>query len=91
MDETNSNPLDAWLGARVGNAIDVWVDRTLNRPQFTNDPSQAYGVDGNGNLYQLGQTNGQIVAQVNTGRPVNSGMNSLLIIGLIALVVMGAK
>lgn len=93
MDETNGSIFeDAWIKARVGNAIDVLVDRTLNRPQYTNDPAQAYGVDANGNLYMLGQRNGQVVATVNNGAPSGSnGLMAWLILGAIALVVLESK
>lgn len=85
MDETNN----AWLSARLGNAIDAWVDRTINRPQLGYDPAQAYGMDSNGNLYQLGQTNGQVIAQVNNGKA--GGNNMLLLVLLVGVVVMVAK
>lgn len=83
MDETTDN---AWLSARLGNAIDAWVDRTLNRPQLGYDPAQAYGMDSNGNLYQLGQTNSQVIAQVNTTKA--AGNNSLLLIVLVVGAIM---
>jgi hypothetical protein len=74
----------SWFLARAGNAIDAIVDRQIRQPQYLNDAGQQYGVDGNGNIYQLGQTNGQIVAQVN--RPA-SQISPLLIIGAIVLLV----
>ncbi|MTV36278.1 hypothetical protein [Duganella radicis] len=86
MDETADN---AWLNARLGNAIDVWVDRTLNRPQLGYDPAQAYGMDANGNLYQLGQTNSQVVAQVNSTKGGNN--NLLLLVLIVGAIVMVAK
>jgi hypothetical protein len=89
MDDTTTQ--DAWLSARVGNAIDVLVDRVLARPQLGSDPSQAYGVDGNGNIYQLGQVNGQVVAQVNNGKPATANSNLLLIALVVGVVFMVAK
>lgn len=94
MDETNDNGgqvsyTDAWLSARVGNAIDALVDRTLARPQMGSDAAQAYGVDQNGNLYSLGQRNAQVVAQVQTrtaGQTV-SPLMLMLIIGAVVLLV----
>lgn len=74
----------SWFLARAGNAIDAIVDRQIRQPQYLNDAGQQWGVDGNGNIYQLGQTNGQIVAQVN--RPAQQ-ISPLLIIGAIVLLV----
>jgi hypothetical protein len=53
------------------------------------DPAQAYGVDQNGRVYTLGQTNSQVVAQVNTGAPVG-GFGKLMPWLLVALVVYAA-
>lgn len=78
----------SWFLARAGNAIDAIVDRQIRQPQYLNDAGQQWGVDGNGNIYQLGQTNGQIVAQVN--KPAHQ-ISPLLIIGAILLVVMLEK
>lgn len=75
----------SWFLARAGNAIDAIVDRQIRQPQYLNDAGQQYGVDGNGRIYQLGQTNGQIVAQVN--RPATT-ISPVLIIGAILLLVM---
>ena len=86
MDETQ----DAWLSARLGNAIDAWVDRTLARPQIGSDPSQAYGIDANGNIYQLGQTNMQIAAQVNSTKAANSN-SMLMLVMVVGLIIMAAK
>ena len=66
MDEPmgNSGGWDAWAQAITGNAINAAVDRVMHRPQYMSDPSIQYGMDANGNLYQLGQPNGQVTAQV---------------------------
>lgn len=88
MDETSNGggvQMDAWVAARLGNAIDAMTDRTRNQPQMWSDPAQAYGVDQNGRIYTLGQTNGQVSAQVNTGAP--AGGNKLLPWLIIAAVV----
>jgi hypothetical protein len=80
----------SWFLARAGNAIDVLVDRAIRQPQYLNDVGRQYGVDDNGNLYQLGQTNGQIIAQVNKGSQTISP--TMLIIGAVLLVVLlGSK
>lgn len=65
MDETSYNDtgMTAWESARLGNAIDSLVDRVVNRPQMVADASQAYGVDAQGRIYQLGQVNGQMNPQ----------------------------
>jgi hypothetical protein len=93
MDQTdNGYSSDAWLSARLGNAIDVIVDRTLSRPQLGSDPSQAYGIDANGNVYQLGQMNGQVRATVT---PTNGGgltiSPTLILIGIAAFMLLGSK
>lgn len=91
MDDTQTPGFnDAWLSARIGNAIDVLTDRALNRPQLGSDPSQAYGVDANGNLYQLGQVNGQIKAQVATGNAVTISP-TLILLAIVGFVLMGSK
>lgn len=77
MGETSD--LGAWTLSKLGNVIDAYVDRTINRPQVVHDSSAAYGVDSNGNLYNLGQTN-------NGRSTVSVGMNPLTL-ALIAVVV----
>jgi hypothetical protein len=92
MDETQTGGLDAWVMARVGNALDAGIDRVINRPQFVSDPSQAYGVDQNGNIYQLGKSNGQITASVQTntaGGVAFNPMMMLLVIGVLYAVSAG--
>jgi hypothetical protein len=80
----------SWFLARAGNAIDAIVDRQIRQPQYLTDTSQQYGVDDTGHIYQLGQTNGQIVAQVNNKG--GQSISPLLLIGLVVLVVaMGSK
>lgn len=80
----------SWFLARAGNAIDAIVDRQIREPQYLNDAGQQYGVDDRGNVYQLGQMNGQVVAQINKGG--TQSISPVLIIGLLALVlVMGNK
>lgn len=94
MDETTDTGLgDAWLSARLGNAIDAGVDRVLNRPQFAGDPAQAYGVDQNGNLYTLGKTNSQIAAQVTTQTAAGGGftISPLLVLVVLAVLAIEAK
>lgn len=94
MDEQNQQGSpDAWFLARLGNAVDAWVDREVRGPQRYYDPSQAYGMDGNGNIYTLGQTNGQISATVTPTRGDAFGglLPWLLIGGVILLVTSGSK
>lgn len=45
---------DAWTMARLGNAIDSYVDRQLNSPQMMTGQT-GYGIDQYGALYPLGQ------------------------------------
>lgn len=54
MDDT-TNDTGTWALARLGYAIDAYVDRQLNNPQIITDHSAAYGMDSNGNLYKVGQ------------------------------------
>lgn len=74
----------SWFLARAGNAIDAIVDRQIRQPQYLNDAGQQYGVDSNGRIYQLGQTNGQIVAQVQTNK---QSISPILIIAAVVLIV----
>jgi hypothetical protein len=69
MDETQSNGWDAWGQAVLGNAINVAVDRYAYGPQSLGDSGQAYGVDQNGRMYTLGQTNGQLAGTIQTRAP----------------------
>jgi hypothetical protein len=89
MDETQSTYSgDAWMQARLGNAVDALVDRVLMKPQYISDPGQAYGVDQAGNIYQLGQTNGQLAATIQTrapGMPSNSMLLLLVVVGAVLL------
>lgn len=87
MDEQNAFN-SAWFAARLGNAIDVSVDRVIAKPQMVYDAGQAYGVDENGNLYQLGQRNGQFVQSVGVGL---GSSQILLLVGLLAVVLMAGK
>lgn len=92
MDQTSqSSGLDAWVMARLGTAIDVGLDRVLNRQPTLVDAGQAYGVDQNGNIYQLGQTNSQISATIQTASAPKSNMGMLLVVGLVVLLVMESK
>jgi hypothetical protein len=95
MDEQNqSGGIDAWLGARLGYAVDAWVDRELRVPQRMYDPAQAYGVDPNGNIYTLGQTNSQVTANVVPahGSGAFGGLLPWLVIGgVILLATSGSK
>lgn len=91
MDDTTQSGLDSWTMARLGNAIDVAVDRALNKPPTLVDSGQAYGVDQNGNIYQLGQTNGQLAATIQTNSAPKSNMGMLLIVGLVVLVMLESK
>ncbi|NIA56184.1 hypothetical protein HAV22_21355 [Massilia sp. TW-1] len=85
MDETVSNQggADAWFLSRLGQAIDVYVDRQINSPQVIQS-SAAYGVDPNtGALYHLGQP-----GVVQTVAPVQGGSNMglLVVLGLLLVV-----
>lgn len=95
MDEYETSPsvtsdgagFSAWALSRVGVAIDAYVDRAIRQPQYLSTGGQQYGVDDRGNLYPLGQTNGQIVANVQTKATISPVM--LLLIG--AVIIMAAK
>jgi hypothetical protein len=85
-DYDNTNGAGAWFLSRLGNAIDVYVDRQLNSPQVLQNGS-GYGVDQNGNLYQVGKP-----TTVQGVTPVGGGsMNMLLLVGLVILVATHGK
>lgn len=93
MDETqNGTNWDAWSQAVVGTAIGAIVDRVVQRPQLGVDPSQQYGVDDQGRIYQLGKTNAQISANVqrNDGGSV-AGVPVWLIVGAVILFAVESK
>jgi len=78
MDETsNNNDFSVWAMSHLGFAIDSYVDRRLNDPQVIVQSGAAYGIDGNGQLYQVGQP-----TSVSTVRPVAGTGSSMLIIVL---------
>jgi hypothetical protein len=89
MDETQSNGWDAWLQARLGTAIDVAIDRTAYGPQTLGDGGQAYGVDQNGRMYTLGQSNGQLAATIQTRAP--GAISPWLIVAVAIFAVMELK
>lgn len=75
---------DAWALARVGNAIDAGVDRVINQPQIVTDAGIAYGINGAGQLYQLGRPG----TAGNAGVGVN---NTLLVLGVLFLLAFAHK
>lgn len=84
MDETsNSTDTGTWALARLGFAIDTYVDRQLNAPQQIYDASQAYGIDSNGQMYKVGQPTTVQTVQPVTGR---AGSSMLLVVLAIAFV-----
>lgn len=91
MEETqNSSNWDSWMMARLGFAIDATVDRIVARPTLGYDPAQAYGMDEQGRLYQLGQTNAHVSATVNnTGGAV--ALNPLMLLLIIGAIVVASK
>jgi hypothetical protein len=94
MDETqNGGGWDAWAQAITGNAINAAVDRVFHRPQYGSDVGVQYGMDGNGQLYQLGQPNGQVTASVQTRAPATIlGIPAWLVVaGVVLYVVMESK
>lgn len=92
MGDTNSQDTSAWFMARLGNALDAYVDRNIyGNGQFAVDAGQQYGVDANGNVYQLGKTNQQLTAVVANNAAQPSGMTLLLIGAVVLLVVMEGK
>lgn len=87
MDQTlTSNNADSWALSRLGYAIDVFVDRRLNNPQVITDHSAAYGMDANGNLYEVGQPT--TVQQVS---PLGGQGGSSLLLLVLALAFMASR
>jgi hypothetical protein len=88
MDYTSTDPqtTDQWALSRLGFAIDTLVDRTINSPQAIDNPAIAYGVDANGNMYQVGQpgTIGVNGARRTTTMPIT--VPPLLILAVLAIV-----
>lgn len=85
---TEGASYNAWIMARIGNGIDALVDRAIIRQPIMAAGGQQYGVDENGRMYVLGQTNSQVVAQVQKSQAISP----VLLIGIVALVVvLGAK
>jgi hypothetical protein len=92
MDETQSNVSsgwDAWGQAVLGTAINAAVDRYVYGPQTLGDGGQAYGVDQNGRMYTLGQTNGQLSATIQTRAP--STISPWLIVAVAIFAVLELK
>jgi hypothetical protein len=82
-DETQSGTdVGTWGMARLGYAIDTYVDRQINTPQVMSNGA-AYGMDSNGNLYKVGQP-----TTVQTVSPVSgaNGSSLLLIVLVLAYV-----
>lgn len=79
MADIYADDFGAWTLSRLGNAIDVYVDRTINNPQIVRDASQAYGVDANGNLYDLGQPRGVATTPIRATTALASNQNLLLL------------
>jgi len=87
MDQTlTSDNLGAWGLSRLGYAIDVFVDRKLNDPQVITDHSAAYGMDANGNLYQVGQPTG-----VQSTSPLGGQAGSSMLLIVLALAFMASR
>lgn len=83
MDDTNAT--EAWGLARLGFAIDSYVDRQINSPQVLADHSAAYGMDSDGNLFKVGQpTNVQTMTPV-AGASKITPMMLLIGLGLLYL------
>lgn len=61
MDQTDNT---AWALSRLGNAIDAYVDRQIGTQSQTIIGQVGYGIDSNGQLYQLGTTSGGGTAAV---------------------------
>jgi len=81
MDETqNSNDPGAWALSRLGFAIDTYVDRQLNTPQVIAQSGAPYGIDQNGNLYQVGQP-----TTVQTVKPMSGVGGSGMLLLVLAL------
>ncbi len=79
-------PGDAWLGAVLGSAIGVYVDRVVNSPQTLSN-NTGYGMGANGQLYQIGQPVGTVTTTVGTAKPAASPMMLLLVLGVVLLAV----
>jgi hypothetical protein len=72
--------LGAWGLSRLGFAIDTWTDREINRPQKIAQSGAPYGIDQNGNLYEVGKP-----ATVQTVSPVKGGANPQMLLLVLVL------
>ncbi len=88
MDPTQDpNAGTTWALSRLGFAIDTYVDRQINSPQRIDNPALQYGVDANGNLYQVGQP-GSLGANGTQTRQIGISPLLLLAIGAVVLLAM---
>lgn len=83
MDETSNDPSQggagAWALSRLGFAIDTYVDRQINGPQALAN-SASYGVDQNGQLYQMGQPTRATVQSIGGPAGALGGGNGMLLL-----------
>jgi|GEM_PF-6910816 hypothetical protein len=84
MDEQDAAGSGAWWAARLGFALDTYVDRKLiGRPSLSDSNSQMYGQDEFGNTFVVGQQSG--LARAAPAPRANPLMVLLLIGGIILL------
>lgn len=79
MDETD-NSASSWLSARLGRAVDTYVDNEIYKRQGMDSYGAAYGMDEHGNIYQVGQPNVQTAALPRTG--ISTQMMLLILAGV---------
>jgi len=78
-----ADDVGAWGLSKLGAAIDAYVDRTINSPQIVQDASKAYGVDANGNLYDLGKPRSIATQPINATTATQANSNMLLLGALV--------
>ena len=75
-------PDDVWALSQIGNVINAYVDREINKPTAISGTT-GYGIDGDGRMYSLGQPT-QYAAPPAAQQPVN-GMLLLLVLAAVVI------
>jgi hypothetical protein len=76
---------DVWALSQLGNVINSYVDREVNKATAI-DNSTGYGLDDNGRMYALGQP-----AYASAPVPAQQPVNSMLLLLVLAAVVIAVN
>jgi len=78
----DSAPDDVWALSQLGQVINAYVDREINKPTAISGTT-GYGIDDSGRMYALGQP---LQNAMPPQQPVN-GMLILLVLGAVIIAV----